>query len=58
MLGRPSGHLIYHTYANTHPKIQWFKVFNVEVEIIKVLKENMGEIIYILRRDNAFLSMT
>lgn len=62
MLGHPSGHwrmtLIYHSYTNTRSKIRQFKDFNVEVEIIKVLEENMGETIYILRRDNVFPTTT
>lgn len=47
MLGHPCGHwrmtLTYHSYANTCSKIWQFKGFNVEVEIIKVLEENVGE---------------
>lgn len=62
MLEHPSGHwrmsLVYYAYVDTHSKTQQFKDFNIEVKTIKVFEENMGEIIDILRREDAFPSMT
>ena len=50
--------LVYYAYVDTHSETQQFKDFNVEVKTIKVFEENMGEITDILRREDAFPSMT